>query len=585
MYNEEMASTLFDLLRRGSEYYGDKNLFKFNRSHETVEISYTEFKDYVYKLTLAFTHLNLKDKRVVLIGETSVQWIATYIATITCGGVIVPLDPSLLEEEVIKFVNLSDSTVVVCSTSFEELFKNHEDEIPDVRHIVVMDKNTFTLTTDKMFEYKKFSEFNNILALGEFLSTNSELAIAEDRDTTKMSALLFTSGTTGTSKGVMLSEKNICTVINGIRPTLYQLSTKDVLLSVLPVYHTYEMSCGILAPMIFGCSICISDGIKYVGKNIKQFQPTIMTLVPLFVNQLYKNIMKSVKKEGKEKALKFGIKLTRALRVLKIDVRKKVFASVREGLGGRIKWFIAGGAALDPAMVKAFDNFGIHICQGYGITECAPLISVVRMDEYNPTSCGRPVCYMEVRIDKENPEDDFGEIVVKGDNVMLGYYNDPEQTAEVLDEEGWFRTGDYGYVDEKGFIYITGRKKNVIVLEGGKNVFPEEIEEYLGGISLIEECVVVGKKEDETTNIVALVYPNAEECEKAGLSDKEAICKAINDEVTKINKKLASYKHISRIEIMDEPFEKTTTQKIKRHKIEKKDAPAEKAEPEVSSEQ
>lgn len=570
MATEEIKS-IYELIERGSELFKDKNLFKFNKGDEVVEISYNEFLDYVNKITFAFINMGVKDKKVVVIGETSVEWIASYIATVTAGGVIVPLDPYLLEDEIIKFVNHSEASFVVCSPAFEKLFRDREKDIPAVSNIIIADKMNFTLTSDKQYLSEKFTDFNNILALGEYLIKNTDIKIEKDRDTTKMSALLFTSGTTGSSKGVMLSEKNICTVVNGIYPTLWQLNTDDTLLSVLPVYHTYEMSCGILAPMIFGCSICISDGIKYVGKNIKQFSPTIMTLVPMFINQLYKNIWKSAKKQGKEKMLSFGIKLSDLLAKVHINVRKKLLSSVIEAMGGKLKYFIVGGAALDPHMVDAFASFGIQVSQGYGITECAPLISVVPLDKYNPTSCGKPMPGLSVRIDKENPEDTYGEIVVKGDNVMLGYYKDKEATDEVLDSEGWFKTGDYGYTDDEGYIYITGRKKNVIVLSGGKNLFPEELEEYLGAVPLVEEAVVVGRECKETGDItvVAVVYPNKEECDKAGLTTNEQIYEAINGAVTKINKKLASYKHIHKVELRDEPFEKTTTRKIKRYTVNK----------------
>ena len=570
MATDEIKS-IYELLERGSELFGDKSLFRFNKGDEVVDVSYNEFLDYINKITRAFIHMGVKDKKVVLTGETSVEWIASYIATVTAGGVIVPLDPYLLEDEIIKFTNHSEASFVVCSPTFEKLFRDREGELPNVNNVIIADKMNFILTTDKQYVSEKFTDFENILALGEYLIKNTDIEIDRERDTTKMSALLFTSGTTGSSKGVMLSEKNICTVINGINPTLWQLTPEDTLLSVLPVYHTYEMSCGILAPMIYGCTICISDGIKYVGKNIKQFSPTLMTLVPMFVNQLYKNIWKSAKKQGKEKMLGFGIKLSDLLAKVHINVRKKLLSSVIEAMGGKLKYFIVGGAALDPRMVDAFASFGIKVSQGYGITECAPLISVVPLDKYNPTSCGKPIPGLSVRIDKENPEDTYGEIVVKGDNVMLGYYKNEEATREVLDEEGWFRTGDYGYTDDEGYIYITGRKKNVIVLPGGKNLFPEELEEYLGAVPLVEESVVVGRENKETGDItvVAIVYPNKEECEKAGLTTDEEIYQAINEAAMKINRKLASYKHIHKVELRDEPFEKTTTRKIKRYTVEK----------------
>ena len=489
------------------------------------------------------------------------------MATVTAGGVIVPLDPGVLEDEIINFINLAEAKVVVYSKTFEKLFAERGSELPSVEMFVQTDKTEFTLTTDRAYEAGRYTSFNNILALGEYLYANlgEEGFVLPDQDIEKMSILLFTSGTTGTSKGVMLSQKNICAVMKGIEPTLNVLTPDDSVMSVLPIHHTYEMSAGILAPMLYGCTINISDGIKYVAKNMKQFQPTIMTLVPLFVATLYKTIMKSVKKQGKEKTLKTGVRISNFLLKLHVDLRKKLFAQVLEALGGRLKYFVVGGAALNPELVDNFKALGIHISQGYGITECSPLISVIDLKDYNPASCGKPMPGMQVMIDKENADDLTGEIVVKGDNVMLGYYNAPELTAEVLNN-GWFRTGDYGYVDSKGYIYITGRKKNIIIASNGKNVFPEEIEEYISDNPLVEEVVVVGRDEKNNgeISIVAIVVPNKEECEAQGLTDDEAIYNTLHEKITEINKKLAAYKHINQIELRNEPFEKTAAKKIKR---------------------
>ena len=559
----------YSYLERAKTLYGDKALFRFNKKTEVVDVSYEEFFNLVTKMALAFKELDIAGKKVILIGETSVQWIASYLACVIADGVIVPLDPNLLEDEIIKFTNKTKACVVVHSHTFDKLFTERENELETVKKFIVTDRQEFTLAPEEGYVEARVNTFNNILSLGCYLTENSDATLdMENHDVEKMGILLFTSGTTGSSKGVMLCEKNICAVFTGINPMLNVITEEDVLLSVLPVYHTYEMSAGILAPMLYGATICISDGIKYVGKNIKQFKPTVMALVPLFANQLYKTIQKTIAKQGKEKTLAFGIKLSNFLSKLHIDVRRKLFAQVLEGLGGRLKYFVVGGAALNPEVATAFANFGIKVTQGYGITECAPLISVVPFDEVNPASCGKLMPGMQIFIDKAKADDSFGEIVVKGDNVMLGYYENEEETAAVLNN-GWFRTGDYGYIDDKGFIYITGRKKNVIVLQGGKNVFPEELEEYLSNVKLVEEVVVVGKEDTVTGNVsvIALIYPNAEECEKQGLTDKEAIEKALNDEVIAINKKLASYKHVNEVVVRDEPFEKTPSRKIKRHVI------------------
>ena len=568
--------SLYSYFERGKNLYGDKTLYRFNKirgKEGEITVSYREMFDLITDLTLALQKMNVAGKKVILLGETSVQWIASYLATVTADGVIVPIDPLLMEEQIISFTKMTKASYVVCSRAFADIFKNHEDELEDVEGVIVTNREDFTLYPEEEYKEEKFTTFNNILSLGRYLAKNTDMIVdSRNHDVNKLGILLFTSGTTGSSKGVMLSERNVCAVLEGIYPFLAGLTKEDSVMSVLPIYHTYEMSAGILAPMLYGMTVSISDGIKYVGKNIKQFKPTVMALVPLFANQLYKTIQKNVQKQGKEKTLAMGLKISNALMKLHIDVRKKLFGQVLQGLGGNIKAFIVGGAALNPQISEGFANFGIQVRQGYGITECAPLISVVPIHEKNnPASCGKLMPGMQIYIDKEKAEDTFGEIVVKGENVMLGYYNNPEETAKVLSPDGWFKTGDYGYIDDEGYIYITGRKKNVIVLQGGKNVFPEEIEEYLENIPVVEEVVVVGDEDKETgvVSVVALVYPNHDECEKLGLLEKDDVYNHINEEIQKINKKVASYKHINRLELRDEPFEKTTSRKIKRHVIKK----------------
>ena len=564
----EKVSTIYGLFHDVAEIQPDHPLYRFNKKDGEVTVTYGEADELLKKMTCAFTHLNVKGKKVIVMGETSVQWITTYVSVVTAGGIIVPFDPLLLEDEMLNFIKVADASIVVYSSSFEKLFAERGGELPSVEYFIKTDKQAFTLDPEDAYKEEKYTTYNNILALGKYLyESNGAPDNMLQHDTEKMSILLFTSGTTGTSKGVMLAEKNVCAVLNGIIPTLNVLTPNDSVLSVLPIHHTYEMSAGILAPMLYGMTVNICDGIKYVGKNIKQFKPSVLALVPMFANQLYKTIWKSAQKQGNDKKLRMGINISNFLMKLHIDVRRKLLAQVHEAFGGRLRYFIVGGAALAPELVDEFKSFGIHVSQGYGITECAPLISVVGLRDYNPTSCGKLMPGMQIYIDKENADDLSGEIVVKGDNVMLGYYNDPEQTAQVLNN-GWFRTGDYGYVDEKGYIYITGRKKNIIISSSGKNVFPEEIEEYLEAVPQIAEVVVLGRKNQDTKDveIVAVVFPDEEECKKANL-EGDAIYEYINGEITKINKKLAAYKHISKLEIRNEPFEKTTTRKIKRNTV------------------
>ncbi len=559
------VKSLYEHIERAATLFGEHSIFRFNREGENeVSVLYKEFFELVQKMTLAFNKLNVKDQKVIVMGETSVQWISTYLGVVSAGGVIVPLDPGCLEDEILNFIKLSDAKIVVYSKTFEKLFSERGNELERVEKFVKMDKVTFTLDSEEAYNPdEKYTGFNNILSLGnELYDTEKDTFDFHNQDSEKLSILLFTSGTTGTSKGVMLNQRNICAVMKDIHPVLTPICTEDRLLCVLPIHHTYEMSAGILAPMIYGAEMCISDGIKYVSKNLKQFKPTVMALVPLFVQTFYKTILKNVKKMGMEGKFNFGRKVVKILPFLK----KKLFARVLEAFGGCIKYLIVGGAALNPEIVDFFRTLGIQVSQGYGITECAPLISVVPLDVYNPTSCGKVMPGLQIRIDKENPDDSYGEIVVKGENVMLGYYNAPELTAEVLSEDGWFRTGDYGYVDKKNYIYITGRKKNIIIASNGKNVFPEEIEEYISEIPYVGEVVVVGREDKEKgeVKITAIVVPNMEECEAAGFNDDEVIYEAINSEITKINKKLVVYKHIDAVELRKEPFEKTAARKIKR---------------------
>ena len=431
-----------------------------------------------------------------------------------------------------------------------------------VSNFIRLTDDAFDPVSECECELQRFMRVSQLAHMGNAID---DIDIPE-QNTEVMSTLLFTSGTTGSSKGVMLSQTNICTVINSACKILYHINENDVLLSVLPVHHTYEMSAGILAPMYFGCKICINDSIKHVSKNLKKYQPTVMTLVPLFVEQFYNNILRNVKKQGIEKTFNRALQVSKLAGKARLELGDLLFSKIKQAFGGRIRYLICGGAALRPELVDTFRAIGIHISQGYGITECAPLISVVPLNVYNPRSCGKLVDSLQIFIDKENPEDEYGEIVVKGKNVMLGYYKNEKATREVL-SKGWFYTGDYGYIDKNKYLYITGRKKNVIVLQDGKNVFPEELEEYLGAIDLIKECVVVGRAKDNDLSITALIYPDADHAQSIGLSASGEIHEAIRAEINQINKKLVGYKRIAAVEFRTEPFEKTTTQKIKRFAV------------------
>ena len=552
--------SLYHNIELASEKYGYHPLFAFERHKTDYEISYTEFLEYTNAMTRAFIHFGLAGKRVAIIGENCPEWLVTYLAAITSGGIAVPIDVALSKEQLVEFAKMAEVEVLAYSTTWASFVEENADSFEGVSTFIKLNDYSFDFKTEHVYELERFTSVSKLAHTG---NTLGDIKIPK-QDTEKMSIMLFTSGTTGTSKIVMLSQKNICTVINSAREPLKDVDEDDVLLSVLPVHHTYELTCGIFCALDHGAKICINDSIKHVTKNLKKYKPTVMAVVPLYVEVFYNSIMKNVRKQDIEKTFNFALKLSKTASKVHIDLRKKLFGKVMEAFGGRLHKLICGGAALRPELVSTFKAIGIEISQGYGITECAPLVSVVPAGVYNPKSCGKIVDSMQVFIDKENPTDEFGEIVVKGSNVMLGYYNNEQATKEVLKDNGWFYTGDYGYVDKKGYLYITGRKKNIIVLQDGKNVFPEEIEEYLGAIPHVKECVVIGRQKENDLAITALVYPDFDYTDSIGLKSKEEVYNAIREEVNTVNRKLVGYKRIMALEFMEEEFEKTPSKKIKR---------------------
>ena len=384
-----------------------------------------------------------------------------------------------------------------------------------------------------------------------------------------MSVLLFTSGTTGIAKGVMLSHRNICEDLMSA-PTILNVNTWDIFFSVLPVHHTYECTCGFLMPLYKGASIAYCEGLKYIVKNLAEVQPTMILAVPLIFESLYNNIMKSVRKQGKEGLVRKVLALNKVTKKIGLDLNKLLLKDILKVFGGRMRVLISGGAAIDPAILQFFNDLGFISVQGYGLTECAPM-AALNPDNHKymrNSSVGHILPGMEVKIEDKN-EDGIGEICLKGPNVMMGYYNMPEETAKVI-KDGWFHTGDLGYVDDEDFIYITGRKKNVIITANGKNVFPEELEYYLGRSTMVSESMVWAQEDEsgQDTVIVATIKPDMEEVEaaigKEAAADAEQVEKLLWAEVDKINENLPFFKKIKKITVRREEFEKTTGKKIKR---------------------
>ncbi|MBR6529963.1 MAG: AMP-binding protein [Clostridia bacterium] len=576
---------LRDLLLGSRDLYGTKDYFRYKRGGEIKNISFADFASETERLTAALFEMGLSGKAIAVIGETTPEWVMTYIATVNAGGIIVPLDRELQHEEICGFLNKAECAAVFHSPAFTESFENSRDKLPLVRYFVELptnkkkyaDSHPYAEDDDSVKEEPLRPQlplpegklpFSAVSLRGKVLLDCGDTSADDyEADMDRLCAILFTSGTTGTSKGVMLSQRNLVSAINSSHRST-EFSYDDILVSVLPTHHTYEMTCGILTPLLIGATVCINESLKTVLKSMMLYRPTALVLVPLYVSTIYKKIWDTAEKTGKKKMLETALKASGVTMKVGLDLRKMLFSTVRAAFGGRLKMIVCGGAPLNPEFVPRFDEFGISIVEGYGITECAPLISVNPAFAKKYHSVGPAVAGLESRIDA--PDDQgIGEICVKGPNVMLGYYRDPDATDAVMDEEGWFHTGDCGYIDEDGYIFITGRQKNVIVLNNGKNVFPEEIEEHLLDMNLVRECVVVGRdnEEGQTVGLTALIFPDFDRARAMGLDDLTATTEAIKKEVAILNRTLPAFKQIRGIEIRQTEFVKTTTKKIKRHKV------------------
>ena len=535
--------------------HGDKTLYRWLEGNTYVSNTYNEFHGKIIGIAKGFTKLGLAGKRIAIIGETSVEWVASYLATLAVGGVVIPMDKELDVTAIEGFLETAEAEAIVYSKGFNAKLAPLADTHPTIKKLIPMDSEVEN--TDKVINLE------TLIGNGK-----DEQFTPSARPTNELAVMLFTSGTTGTSKCVMLCEKNVWSTVNAACATV-EFFPEDTIVSVLPLHHTYELAV-MLAALDYGMTIGINDSLRHIMKNFAEFKPTGLILVPLFVNTMYNRIIEKAKKSGKYGKLQFAVKLSNFLRKFGIDIRRKLFGEVLGAFGGNITKIVSGGAPLNPEMMKAFDSFGIKIAEGYGITECSPLISVNPYYNLKSGSVGPAVPSCTVRIDVRGKNDkgfDEGEIQVKGDNVMLGYYKNEEENAKAFTEDGWYRTGDIGYMDEDGYIFITGRLKSVIVLENGKNVFPEEIEEYLEKFEEIEEVVVVGRKAEdgETVKLTAIVYPKVDIYGET--IDTEKAYKDIHAKIVNLNRSLPSFKVIKDLEIRTEPFEKTTSRKIKRHLV------------------
>ncbi len=546
---------LKDLVYQSAERYKNRNAFKLkDKNGKIYGVKYTKFKDDVEAIGTSLIDLGLSNESIAIIGKNSYSWISSYFAA-SIIGIVVPIDKELHVDDMINFINISNAKAVI---SDEKYIKNIIDNKEKLKNDIIF------INMDNTKIDNKVVDFNEIVNQGLIKVKNGNDSFKNIKiNPDDMHILLFTSGTTGNAKGICLSHKNICSNVMSVAQ-IVKVDKSTIVLSILPVHHTYECTLGHVLPIYGGGTITYCDGLRYISKNINEYKPSFVICVPLLLENIHKKIVKTLQKSLPEKYFNtdkhFMDNMPAPLRFI---VKKKI----KKSLGGNIKTFIVGAAAINPSIIESFYKFGFKALQGYGLTECSPLVAGNNDIFYKADSVGLPIPDVEYKINNPDSQGN-GEIIVKGPNVMLGYFNDPEGTDNVF-KKGWFYTGDLGYIDNDGFLYITGRCKSVIVTQNGKNIYPEEIEYYLNENPLIQECIVIGVnyENDRETYVNAKILPNIEAF-KEYLNKEDIKDSDINKEIKKIisdvNKKLPNYKHIKNFKIVKEPLEKTTTQKIKR---------------------
>ena len=521
-------------------------------------ITYQEFYKDINSLGTALIEMGLKGKRIAVIGENRYEWEVAYLA-ISCGtGIVVPLDKALPINEIESLMIRSEVEAIFYSSKYDEsMAKIQKQGNTKLKYFISMDleKNDFN----------KYSQ-KEIVAKGrELLAQGNKEFLDSQINEVEMNIMLFTSGTTNQSKAVMLSHKNLCTNIIDIG-NVFEVNETDRFLSFLPLHHTFECTVGFLYPLSVGCSIIFSKGVRHIADELKNFKITAIICVPVVFEKMYDKLIKAIEEKGKLPTVKKGIKLSNVLLKVGIDIRKKLFKEIHDNLGGCIRIMVAGGAALDPEKEKGFWDLGFNVLQGYGLTETSPVVSAELTHQKRLSSIGKKMPSVEVKIDAPN-EKGVGELLAKGDSIMMGYYHNEEANQEAFTEDGWFRTGDLARIDKDGYIYIVGRKKFVIVLKNGKNVYPEEIESLIDKSDLVNESMVFGMPaaDGDVTLSVKISY-NKEYIEKEfGSITEQEIREKIWNWVKEVNKTMPKYKYIKKLYLTDEELVKTTTLKIKRN--------------------
>ena len=570
LYKAVEFENIRGVFKNAVEKYPDNNAFiikdKNNKENPYKYITYKQMDKDVDSLGTALIDLGLKNKRVAIIGNNKYEWIVSYLAVVNGTGIVVPLDKGLPEQEIESSLARSETDCLIFDEKYADIVKN-----------LISNNNT---KVTKFICMQEKDDFINLPTLikkgGELLEAGNKEFVDSVIDADAMSILLFTSGTTSLSKAVMLSHRNIASNIYAMA-LCEDIRSTDTNMAFLPFHHTFGCT-GILVFLGRGATNVFCDGLRYIQKNLVEYKVSMFVCVPLLIEAIYKKIWQEIEKTGQTKKVNFGIKLSKFLLKFKIDIRRKLFKQILDQLGGKIRCVISGASGLDKTVAEGFRNFGVSVCAGYGLTETAPVVAAENIKYHRTGSVGLPMPGVEVKIDNPNDKG-IGELVTKGPNVMLGYYNNKEATDEVL-KDGWFYTGDLAKIDDEGYIYIVGRKKNVIVLKNGKNVYPEELEEVIGRLPYVKEVMVFGKEKDDDLVVSAKIVYNADYIKEHypdAFENEEKIHEIVWNDMKEINQTVPNYKHIKNIIVTDEEMIKTTTAKVKRYaelakdKEEKKD--------------
>ena len=550
------VTDLKDMLNKTRGLYGDKIGYKIKiREGKYKTYTHNEIRDMINYLGTALISLGLKGKRIAVIGENRYEWELAYLAVVCGTGIVVPLDRSLPPNELEELVERSEVEAIFYSKKYEETIEKIKyNDKNKLKHLISMD---FDVHKEGIYSEKELIEKGK-----ELLDSGNREFIDATINPEEMNIMLFTSGTTSKSKVVALSHKNLVSNVMDFASVLETDST-DRMLSFLPLHHVFECTVGMLYSLYIGAERSFCDGIRHIVENLNEYKTTFAAFVPAIYESMYKNIMKTLEKEGKLEQVKL---LMEKYKNNSMEEKKEIFKDIHNIFGGNVKLFISGAAALDKEVEQAFRDWGINLCQGYGLTETSPVIGVETNENFRVGSIGKALPHIQARIEDPN-EEGMGELVVKGPNIMLGYYGDEESTKEVMNN-GWFATGDLAKIDDDGYIFICGRKKSVIVLKNGKNIFPEEMENLVNKIEGVKESFIFGRqKSDDKEDIkinVKIIFDRDIMKEAYKVETDEEIYKVLADKIKEINKIMPKYKAIRGIIISEEPLIKTTTNKIKR---------------------